>query len=480
MSKVRTIAWREFKQTVFRPVFLLAIIGMPVLIGGILVLSVFLAATYEEAPLVGTIAVVDADGDLTEAATDEFSPSRIERDHKQQIQDSVDRMQSGAASKAPDIGGMPNLKRGEIDIHIERVSPDQTGPAHESLREKVREGQWLAAAVIDPSLLVPRSLLAEQHSTTTEGDASSHTRVVDDDSQPHQFVLFVAPDLKSEHVRLIERRLGESVVRVRANRAGLDPDAAMAMLRRPDSNTQRLLESGEETAETEMTRVVKQMIPMAFMGLIFLGVFASGNHLLMSTIEEKSNRVMEVLLSAASPMQLMTGKIFGHGAVGLLLVAVYGAVGIAGLIAASATHFIDALMFVYLTLYFFMGYFMVASMFAAVGAAVTDIREANTLITPAMLLVWIPWMLWFPISQDPNGAVGTVFSFVPPIMPFVMILRVCADEPVPLWQIPATIVWGYICVVAMMWMAAKIFRVGVLMYGKPPSPLQLIKWLRYA
>ena len=61
-----------------------------------------------------------------------------------------------------------------------------------------------------------------------------------------------------------------------------------------------------------------------------------------------------------------------------------------------------------------------------------------------------------------------------------MILRIAADEPVPLWQIPATIVWGYACVLAMVWMSAKIFRVGVLMYGKPPSPLQLIKWLRYA
>jgi ABC-2 type transport system permease protein len=127
-----------------------------------------------------------------------------------------------------------------------------------------------------------------------------------------------------------------------------------------------------------------------------------------------------------------------------------------------------------------MAYFMIASLMAAVGSAVTDIREANTLVMPVMLIAMIPLILWLPISQDPNGGIATAFSYIPPAIPFVMILRIAADEPVPLWQIPATIAWGYACVLAMVWIAAKIFRVGVLMYGKPPSPFQLLKWLRYA
>ncbi|MCL4211729.1 MAG: hypothetical protein KJZ68_13825, partial [Phycisphaerales bacterium] len=86
---------------------------------------------------------------------------------------------------------------------------------------------------------------------------------------------------------------------------------------------------------------------------------------------------------------------------------------------------------------------------------------------------------WMPISQAPNGMIATIFSFVPPATPFVMILRLCADEHVPLWQVIASIVWGYACVVGMVWLAAKIFRVGVLMSGKPPSPIELIRWARY-
>jgi ABC-2 type transport system permease protein len=116
---------------------------------------------------------------------------------------------------------------------------------------------------------------------------------------------------------------------------------------------------------------------------------------------------------------------------------------------------------------------------AAVGSAVSDIREANTLFTPVMILLMLLWGLWWPISNDPNGAIATAFSFIPPAIPFAMVLRLAADEPVPLWQVPATILWGYVCVVLMVRGAARIFRVGVLMYGKPPSLLELAKWVRY-
>jgi ABC-2 type transport system permease protein len=200
----------------------------------------------------------------------------------------------------------------------------------------------------------------------------------------------------------------------------------------------------------------------------------------MSTIEEKSNRVMEVLLSALSPFQLIAGKILGHGGVGLLIGVVYSSLGIAALIAASWTNLIDALDLVYLGVFFIMAYLMIASIMTAVGSAVSDLREANTLITPVMIVVMIPLILWMPISQAPNGGLAVAFSFIPPAIPFVMILRVTADEAVPAWQIPATILWGYACVLGMIWMAAKIFRIGVLMYGKPPSPLQLLKWVRYS
>ena len=213
--------------------------------------------------------------------------------------------------------------------------------------------------------------------------------------------------------------------------------------------------------------------------LLWIAAFTGGQHLLMSTIEEKSNKVMEVLLSAISPMQLMVGKIIGQGLVGLLLVAVYSSLSVAGVIAFAAGGFIEPMQLVYLFVYFIMAYLMISTMFAAVGSAVSDIREANNLVTPVMLVVMVPWMLWFPISQSPNGMIAQIFSYIPPATPFVMILRTTADEPIAAVEILLSIVWGGICTVGMMWMAAKIFRIGVLMQGKPPSIFQLLKWLRY-
>jgi ABC-2 type transport system permease protein len=132
---------------------------------------------------------------------------------------------------------------------------------------------------------------------------------------------------------------------------------------------------------------------------------------------------------------------------------------------------------VYLAVFFIMAYFMVASMMAAVGSAVSDLREAQSLVGPVMMVLIVPIMLWMPIVQNPNGMLATVAGFVPPATPFVMILRLtAATEPIPMWQTIASIVWGFACALGMLWLAARIFRVGVLMQGKPPTPKELVKW----
>ncbi len=471
MPKVLSVAWREFKQTVFRKVFLLAVIGIPVLMVAATGLAIVVMAGHEEPPLIGTIAVVAPTGEAIEAARAEFDPNRIaEQDQKQieEIQEATSEMLGPAAAAGgplnPSSTGTFEMGefggRATVAVEIEG-STDRREEAIEALKKRVSDGDLLAAAVISDEVL------ANPDPDTPRREWAT-------------FELYVGDDVDADHASFLETRLGEAVVRVRAARANLDADEAMAMLRRPRSSTRRIMAGGEEAAEGRGLRELKQIIPVFFMMLLWIAVFSSSQHLMMSTIEEKSNRVMEVLLSAVSPMQLMTGKILGHGAVGLVIVLIYASLALAGLISFAMLHLIEVADLVYLFVYFFMAYFMIASIMAAVGSAVTDIREANTLVTPVMIVVMIPLILWMPISQAPNGGIAVAFSFIPPAIPFVMILRIAADETVPFWQIPATIVWGYASVVGMIWMAAKIFRVGVLMYGKPPSPLQLIKWLRYA
>ncbi|MHC4127371.1 MAG: ABC transporter permease [Planctomycetota bacterium] len=466
MSKVLHVAWRDFKQTVLRKIFLIAILGIPVAIVGAMALVMLILVSHKEPPLIGTVALIDPTGEVTPAAQAEFHPKQIARDVQEQLeqmQEASEELMRGGGPAAMDPRSVTTfqVEIGSLDAKIDLESHEQANETQVAgLKDRVRGGDLLALAIFTEAVLAaPDPTIARDKWAT--------------------FDLFAGDDLDDSHVTFIEGRLGAAVVRVRASRADLDPDAAMAMLKRPHSSTSRVMAGGEEAAEDENVRVAKMMIPMAFMMLLWIATFTSGQHLMMSTIEEKSNRVMEVLLSAVSPFQLMFGKILGQGGVGLLVVLIYTSLGIAGLIVFAIMHLIEVAAIVHLFVFFFMAFLMIASIFAAVGSAVTDIREANTLVTPVMLIVMIPLMLWMPISQAPNGGIATAFSFIPPAIPFVMILRVAADEPVPLWQIPATIVWGYVCVAGMIWLAAKIFRVGVLMYGKPPSPLQLLKWARY-
>lgn len=498
MLKVLTVAWREFKQTVFRPIFIIAVLGMPVLIIGIMAVAGIMTVTHKEPPLTGTVAILEASGEVAAAAETEFSEEAIRKDERRQAEADAARVAETGITPAMPAGATPGampMQRGEVHVDVNAVT-EFDAAVIDNFKQRVRDGDLLAAAVVQPRLLeIPpppgegmndetdseQPEAVDGSTPDEEAEMNPQADAPDEPAPTPGLQLFVGETIDSDHVRLIERRVGQAVVRVRVERAGLDPDQAFRMLKRPSVDTKRALAEGGETKEAEGQRVARMMIPMVFMMLIWIGAFTSGQHLMMSTIEEKSNRVMEVLLSAVSPMQLMTGKIFGHGGVGLLIVGIYSSVGVAALIAlALFNQFISIMDLVYLAVFYFMAYFMVASMMAAVGSAVSDIREANTLVTPVMMILMVPLMLWMPISQAPNGMIATIFSFIPPAIPFAMILRMAAEEPVPMWQMAASIVWGYICVFGMVWGAAKIFRIGVLMYGKPPSPVELIKWLRYS
>jgi len=214
--------------------------------------------------------------------------------------------------------------------------------------------------------------------------------------------------------------------------------------------------------------------------LLMMSVMTSGQQLMTNTIEEKSSRVVEMLLSAVSPMELMTGKIIGQLGVGLLIMLLYGSVGIAGLIVSSLFGLVQISTLMYAMLFFVIAFFMIASMMGAIGAAVNEVREAQTFMMPIILIIMIPYMLWMPISRDPNATYATVLSFIPPINPFVMILRMTSSTPPPDWQVWLSILIGIAGVYVALKMAAKVFRIGLLMYGKPPNFKTLIKWIRMA
>ncbi len=131
-------------------------------------------------------------------------------------------------------------------------------------------------------------------------------------------------------------------------------------------------------------------------------------------------------------------------------------------------------------LYFVPGYLLMAALMAGIGSACNDLKEAQSMIFPLSLLTMIAMIFGFYFLEHPNSPWSVLLSHIPLITPFVMVLRVCADPDTPVWQIVTTLGVLWLSVLLAIRAAGKIFRVGVLMYGKPPSPRELLRWLRYA
>ena len=290
------------------------------------------------------------------------------------------------------------------------------------------------------------------------------------------YELFVRGKIDDRLVTDLHNGLRDAIVSARLQTSGLDPARikSLTSVRRPESRT--VTAEGERATNIAMNT----LMPMAFMMLLFMSVMTSGQYLLTSTVEEKSNRVVEVLLSAVSAMELMTGKILGQMAVGLLILALYAGLGLLALVSFATLGLLDPMLIVFLLIFYVLAFFTFASLMAAVGAAVNEMREAQSLMMPIMMLLMVPLMLWLPLSREPNSMLAVVLSFVPPLSSFVMLLRMASQSPPPMWQVWVSIAIAAGGVYGAAWFAAKVFRVGLLMYGKPPTFGTLVRWARMA
>jgi ABC-2 type transport system permease protein len=214
--------------------------------------------------------------------------------------------------------------------------------------------------------------------------------------------------------------------------------------------------------------------------LLFVGVITGGSALMTSTVEEKSSRVVEVLLAAISPFQLMAGKLLGQLAVGLLTMSIYLGLGLLALYSFAMLGIIDPMLIVYMLVFFLITYLVFGALMMAIGAAVNQMQEAQSLMGPVMLLLLMPYMLSPFVGRAPNSPLSIAFSFIPPINTFAMMTRMASDSPPPAWQVWLSVLVGLGGACAAVWFAGKVFKVGLLMHGKPPDFRTLIRWAREA
>ena len=277
-----------------------------------------------------------------------------------------------------------------------------------------------------------------------------------------------------EFFSTIQRLVNDAVFNSRLRLNDLSPQLIGKLRRRVPVDQINL----KAQTEKKQDMLVTMLTPFFFLLLMFIGIFSTSQGLLMSVVEEKSSRVIEVLLSALSPFQLMAGKIVGQSAVGFTIVAIYGTVAYTTAMYRGMGDLMNPGIFVYFIIYYVLGFLLISSMLVAIGSTCNEIKEAQGLMGPIMILLMIPMFVWFNIVQQPEGTLSIVLSFIPPMTPIIMILRIAAQPDLSKIQIAASIALLAVSIPVVMWAASKIFRIGILMYGKHPSFREMLRWIK--
>lgn len=256
------------------------------------------------------------------------------------------------------------------------------------------------------------------------------------------------------------------------------------------------LDKEEESATSSM---LSFFLGMAMMLILYMFILLYGQMVMTSIIEEKNNRVLELVVSSVKPNDLMLGKILGIGAVAftqimiwvvlLLACTVWVMPGVISMAAASGDASITAALtqlgdtsfmvrlLIFLVLFLVGGYLFYSSIYASIGSAVDNIQDASQIQTVAIVPILIAFMVSMAVVNDPNSGLAFWTSLIPFTSPMVMMARMPFD--IPLWQSILSTVILYLSFLGMIWLAAKIYRVGIFMYGKKPTIADLIKWTRY-
>ncbi len=278
------------------------------------------------------------------------------------------------------------------------------------------------------------------------------------------------------NIRVLERMsrtIEEVVVEKRLAEHGFDPQVIRKLKTDVNIRPIKVSEKGEETGAGFMETFFSVYIYV--MMLMFL-VLTSGQLLIRSVVEEKSNRVIEILLSSCSARDLMIGKILGLSGLGIAQVLIWALIGTAMSLKTGSNIFLSG--DVVLTLVFFiLGYLLYAAIFVAAGSPVTSEQEAQQITTYVSLLLVSPIVLAFPVMQNPDSLFVKIMTFVPLLTPAFMLLRIPIQMP-QTWEIMTGVGILLVSVTVCMWAAGKIFRVAILVYGKRPTIPELYRWIR--
>ncbi len=400
----------------------------------------------------------------------------------------------------PALGGIsaivPKFAGDEVDKLERRVAVvDETGRLYPML--SLVADQWNAAQLAsDGSVKGPRFKLEEAKAA---GRRPDDVRVeLSDRVRRNEIFAFVelpaalfadVPKLRyytdsptfQPLPRWLEEVVGRLVIAERLRHTNVDPQTMLALVREMQLDRLGLLTRADDgrVAPARISDPIRSFVtPMVLMMLMFVIVISTASPLLNSVMEEKMTRISEVLLGSLSPFELMAGKLLGVVGVSMVLSAIY----LSGAYAFAVFHgYGDAvapMQIVWFVVYLILAMLIYGSLFIAIGAAATDLKDAQALMTPGMMLFMSPLFIWLPILRAPGSTLAAVASLVPVATPVLMTLRLALTPAPPPWQIALGFVLTLAATAFFVWAGGRIFRVGILMQGKSASFAEMWRWVR--
>lgn len=429
MRKILTIARREYLAMVATKAFLISIAIMPIFMFGSLLFTTMSENFSTEKDK--EIAICDSTGELfpqLQAAAETYNKALDELADE-------------------DEGKRPHITLRQLD------SKQLSDRRRLELSDEVRD-QKISAFVEIPA------------------------NVLDDETDAAVLYYSVEPPFSTSR-RWLDRTLNELIRVRRLKQAGIDPDIVQRASIPIAVKGMQLFnqsETGDIESGEEKDAIVALMIPFGMMMSMFMIVMLTAQPMLESVLEEKTERIAEVLLGAANPFQIMAGKLLGNVAGSLSILVIYLIGGYALVSSQGWQEMIPMNVLPWFAAFQILAVLFFSSLFMCVGASVHQLKEAQGMLMPILLTMVIPMFVWMPTLREPNGIVATTISFFPPATPMMMVLRLSTDTPIPLWQTILALSTMIVSTIVIVFMASRIFRVAILWQGKTPKITELVRW----
>lgn len=426
-SKFMTIARREYVQGVRSKVFIISTILGPVMMFVFTVVPGLLFQMKTGDAM--RVAILDETGRLYDVVRE--------------------------AVTGEDAGNAPRSDAGPRGIEgayrLERVEVSPGAPTEEAQRlldERIRRKE------LDAYVILPRDILETNRA---------------------RYYALNLGDLIS--IGRFQDRLGRAVKEQKMREAGLDPGLVNSLSRGVEMSRHRPGEQAEQAAESGF------FLALAVGLFVYIAILMYGQVILSAIVEEKTTRIVEVLFSSVDAFTLMAGKLVGVSLVGLTqyvlwaLLFVGAALFTAGGGAGFTLPHVPPMVALYSLLFFLLGFYVYATLYAVVGSMVTTEKEGGQLAFPVIMLLMAAIYVAFPVIRSPSSTFSFWASMIPFFSPITMIVRI-ATEPPPWHEVALSLLIGFATVVGLLWVAARIYRTGMLMYGKRPTLRELGRWIR--